>query len=253
MVAWVANFIIIPSIGFIIASLFLSGQPLFFTGLLIYFMAPCTDWFLGFTRLAKGNTSLGAVLLPINMITQLLLYPFYLFVFTNINTEISTTSIGGTVFQWFIIPFIGATLLHVFLRALVSPAWFERLLTLIAQLVPIIIAILVLEIFSSNIAVILAHVTTFVTILCAVFIFFIATYLLSEGLSRYFVLAYREHALLTMTTAARNAPLMLGITAVALPDQPLLYAALIIGMLVEFPHLTVLKHILLSKHYPKMT
>jgi hypothetical protein len=40
---------------------------------------------------------------------------------------------------------------------------------------------------------------------------------------------------------------MLGVTAAVFPDQPLVYAALIIGMLVEFPHLTLLKHLLLRK------
>jgi hypothetical protein len=30
-----------------------------------------------------------------------------------------------------------------------------------------------------------------------------------------------------------------------MPDQPLIYAAFIIGMLLEFPHLTVLKHLML--------
>ena len=60
-IAWVANFILIPSIGSVVASLFLSGQSLFYTGLVIYFMAPCTDWYLGFTKMAKGNVELGAV------------------------------------------------------------------------------------------------------------------------------------------------------------------------------------------------
>ena len=72
------------------------------------------------------------------------------------------------------------------------------------------------------------------------------TFLLGESLSRLFRLRYREHALLTMTTAARNAPLMLAVTMAALPDQPLVYAALVIGMLVEFPHLTALRRLLLS-------
>ena len=40
---------------------------------------------------------------------------------------------------------------------------------------------------------------------------------------------------------------MLAVTAIAIPDQPLIYAALVIGMLVEFPHLTALKHALLLK------
>jgi ACR3 family arsenite efflux pump ArsB len=85
-------------------------------------------------------------------------------------------------------------------------------------------------------------------ILAAVFLFFIATLFLGDFLSRCFKLAYPEHALLSMTTAARNAPLMLGLTTAVFHDQPLIYAALIIGMLVEFPHLTALKHLLLRQH-----
>ena len=48
-----------------------------------------------------------------------------------------------------------------------------------------------------------------------------------------------------MTTTARNSPLVLGLATIALPDQPLVYAVLIIGMLVEFPHLTLLSRFLL--------
>lgn len=61
------------------------------------------------------------------------------------------------------------------------------------------------------------------------------TFVLSEVISRGCRLAYPEHALLTMTIAARNAPLMLAVTMTVLPGQPLIYAALVIGMLVEFP------------------
>ena len=50
-----------------------------------------------------------------------------------------------------------------------------------------------------------------------------------------------------MTIAARNAPLMLAVTLTALPGQPLIYAALIIGMLLEFPHLTVLQRLLVRQ------
>ena len=46
---------------------------------------------------------------------------------------------------------------------------------------------------------------------------------------------------------ARNSPLMLGLATVAFPNQPLVYAALIIGMLVEFPHLTILSRLLSKK------
>jgi len=245
--AWVCNFLIIPLLGYAIASLFLRGQPLFFTGLLIYFMAPCTDWFLGFTRLARGNTALGSVLLPLNMISQLLLYPVYLALFAGANTGAGVASLGGTLWQWFVLPFAGAVAAHLLLRLVLPAGVFAAIRGLAGRAVPIVIAALVTCIFAANIATILAHAATFLLILAAVFVFFVATYFLAEAAARVGRLRYPEHALLTMTTAARNAPLMLGITVAALPDQPLIYAAIIIGMLVEFPHLTALKHLLLRR------
>lgn len=52
-----------------------------------------------------------------------------------------------------------------------------------------------------------------------------------------------------MSLAARNAPLMLAVTMAALPGPPLVYAGLIIGMLVEFPHLTVPQRVLLGRRH----
>ncbi len=246
-IAWVANFIFIPTIGFLIASLFLSGKPLFLTGLFIYFSAPCTDWFLGFTRLAHGNTSLGAALLPINLISQLLLYPIYLSLFVHKQVSVNIASIGHTLLIWFLIPFIGAVLVHMLLKTVLHTQTFERLLVLIGKIIPFVISVLVVCIFSANFGTILEHIGTFLIILVAVFTFFVVTYFLVEGAAKIFKLNYPEHVLLVMTTAARNAPMMLGLSAAALPDQPLIHAAIVIGMLVEFPHLTALKHIMLKR------
>jgi arsenite transporter len=248
-IAWIANFLLIPLIGWGIASLFLSGKPLLFTGLLIYFIAPCTDWFLGFTKLAKGNTSLGSLLLPINLISQLLLYPVFLGLFAGKQSGTDIASIAGTLWQWFLLPFLAALFLHQILHKLLPARLFSSLLRLVSSFIPFTIAALVVCIFAGNITTILSHVGDFLIILAAVFCFFVATWFLGEILTRRFKLAYPEHALLTMTTAARNAPLMLGLTTAAFPDQPLIYAALIIGMLIEFPHLTALKYILLHNQH----
>lgn len=242
---WVCNFLVIPWLGWGVASVFLSGQPLLLTGLLIYFMAPCTDWFLGFTRLARGNTALGSVLLPVNLVTQLLLYPVYLGLLAGRGTGQGVISLGATLGQWFLAPFLGAVALHVLLRVLLPAAWFAFLRALAGRLVPWIIAAMVVCIFAANIAVILEHAPAFLRILGAVFVFFVLTYFLAEAAARLGRLAYPERVLLTMTTAARNAPLMLGVTMAVMPGQPLVHAALVIGMLVEFPHLTALKHLLL--------
>lgn len=237
--AWVVNFVLIPTIGFVIASLFLSGKELFFTGLLIYFMAPCTDWFLGFTRLAKGNVELGAALLPINMLTQIILFPVYLWLFgIAIDYDINLISLV----EWFLQPLAAAIVLRILLHH-----FMDKLLPVTQVAIPVVLSILVALIFSANINQLIQHISVVPLLLTAIFIFFLLTYFLSEGVSKIAKLDYPEHALLTFTTSARNAPLMLGLTTIALPDQPLIYATITIGMLIEFPHLTALRHLLLKQ------
>ncbi|MEO0773109.1 MAG: arsenic resistance protein [Pseudomonadota bacterium] len=245
--AWAANFIVVPVIALAVASFFLSGQPLLYTGLLIYFLAPCTDWFLGFTRMARGDTALGAALLPVNMVTQLLLLPVWLWLFTRHTGVVDFSTIPETMWQWFVLPFIIAQALRWGLSAALPEAVFERLSGGVSAAIPWVTAALILQIFALHTPVITENLNVLGLVMLAIFVFFAATYLTAEGVARVFDMPYPEQALLAMTTAARNAPLMLAVTAVAIPDQPIIYAALVIGMLVEFPHLTGLKQVLLAK------
>ncbi len=241
------NFVLVPLLGYAIATLLLPAYPLFMVGLMIYFMSPCTDWFLGFTRLAKGNVALGTALIPINMVMQLLLYPLYLYLFTRNVVQVDSNVIGSTLLQWFLMPLAIATLVHYSLRLLLNKGQFERLLTWVDRCALWLIALLVAAIFAANIAVILENYMIFGWLLPAVLLFFIATFVLSERLSCLFRFSPPEHALLTMVIAARNAPLMLAITMTVLPDQPLIHAAIVTGMLMEFPHLTLLQRLLLNR------
>ncbi|MEM7775311.1 MAG: bile acid:sodium symporter [Pseudomonadota bacterium] len=247
-VALVANFLIIPALGFAIASIFLSAHPLFFIGLLIYFMAPCTDWFLGFTRLANGNTALGAALLPINMLIQLLLFPVYLNIFGIDAVGTGTAGdISQTLGQWFLIPLFMALALRFLAERLLREDQLDFVQSAVSVVVPLLLAVLVWQISAANIATLMSHVAVVPLILFAIFLFFMLTFLLSEMISRAMNLAYEDRVLITMTTAARNAPLMLALAMVVMPDQPVIYAAIIIGMLVELPHLVALKFILMRR------
>ncbi|MEM1035581.1 MAG: arsenic resistance protein [Pseudomonadota bacterium] len=247
IVALIANFIIIPAIGFGIASVVLNAHPLFFIGLLIYFMAPCTDWFLGFTKLAGGNTALGAALLPINMLAQLLLYPVYLHLFGVEALGVSTDTIFESLWLWFLVPFAAAVIARFAAEKLLSTSQFETLQTFVALIVPILLAVLVWQIAAANVGTLLDNASVFPLIFVGIFAFFVATYLLSEAISKVMNLNYEDHVLMSMTTAARNAPMMLVVTMAVIPDQPIIYAAIIIGMLVELPHLVGLKSVLRRK------
>lgn len=246
-IAWIANFILIPVLGWAIASLFFGQEPALFAGLLLYFLFPCTDWFLAFTRIAKGDVALGSVLIPINLISQLLLFPAYLSLFIGLQTNFDLIGIWGTLVEWFLLPFLGAMLLRILLSRAFPIARVERITCLAGSLVPWVLSGLVLCIFSSHAPKLTTNPTAFPLILLAVFLFFVLTWILGQLLAWRFRLAHPHRVLLAMTTTARNSPLMLGLATIALPNQPLVYAALIIGMLVEFPHLTIISRLLLRK------
>ncbi|MGE9269602.1 MAG: arsenic resistance protein [Verrucomicrobiales bacterium] len=248
--AWVANFFVVPLLGWGIASVFFKDQTALSTGLLLYLLFPCTDWFLGFTRMARGDVALGTILLPINLLSQILLYPLYLTAFIGPIADINRTSLWGMVIYWFIVPLAVAWVARIVLRRTLKRAHFEKLAQMTGTMVPWVLSALVLSIFVCHTSTITEHLGAFAWILLAVFLFFVVTWILGELLARKFQLSHPQHVLLSMTTAARNAPLILGLTAVAMPDQPLVYAALIIGMLVEFPHLTMLSLMLDRKDRP---
>lgn len=245
--ALAANYLIVPVIGLAIASIFLTGQPLLFTGLMIYFLAPCTDWFLGFTQMARGNTALGAALLPINMVVQMLLYPLWLWGLTRHTGIVDFAIIPGLLLEWFLVPFVVAQALRTICERVLPTRLFGRLTNWIGLAIPFVTAGLVLQIFAGNIATIADHAATASAILLAILLFFFVVFIMSQTLARLFRLDHPESVLLTMTTAARNAPLMLVLTVAAIPDQPLILVALIVGMIVEFPHLTILKQFLLAQ------
>lgn len=236
-VLWLSNFLIIPFLGFFITKLCFPNQPLIALGVAIYFMSPCTDWFLGFTRLAKGNTALGSLLLPINMVTQLLLYPIYLSLFSA-NTEVheSAIEIGSTVLNWFLMPVIYAAVVRVVIHFLPQNIK-DTLDEFISHLINLAIYLLIFSIFADRIDNITDHYKAFAMVLLAVFIFFVITTLMVDFIAKKRAFSHENHVLYSMTTTARNAPLMLGITMAVLPKQDMVHVAMILGMLVEFPFL----------------
>ncbi|MEG2985671.1 MAG: bile acid:sodium symporter, partial [Peptostreptococcaceae bacterium] len=69
------NFIWTPILIFILGRTFLGNNPDLLIGFVMLMVTPCTDWYLIFTGLAKGNVALGASILPLNLMLQLILLP----------------------------------------------------------------------------------------------------------------------------------------------------------------------------------
>ena len=244
-IACCINFIVIPICAIVIAHSFFSNHPAFYVGLCLYLFAPCTDWFLGFTRMAKGNVELGVTLIPINMLVQLMLLPIFLFVIgTANNASIMPYDI---VIDWFVTPLILALVFRTLFHKQL-----DTLLAICRSAIPVVLAMLLFLIFANNSQIFLDQLKFLPKIAMAIMLFFVLIVIIAELTTKAFNLQQADHALLAFTTSARNAPLMLAVATAIFPEQPLIYATISIGMLIEFPHLMTLKSYFLTKRNKKV-
>lgn len=242
VLALVINFLVIPLISWPLTAILPSDA--LRLGVLLYFLAPCTDWFLGFTRMAGGDTTVGAALIPVQMTLQLLLYPVWLTLFAGQSATLVLDSAAATLLTWFVLPAVVALGLRLLARFVFRVGLRSAAHTTADRAVPLAIAAVILALFAGNVETIVGDMSSFAWVLLVVFVFFLITFGIGEAASILGRLHYPEQALLTMTTSARNAPLMLALTTAALPDEPVVAAAIILGMLIEFPHLTALTHLM---------
>jgi ACR3 family arsenite efflux pump ArsB len=111
LAAVVGNFIILP---FIVWGLMALGPdiPAVQLGLLLVLLVPCTDWFITFTHLGGGDTRHAIAFTPISLLLQLLLLPFYVWLF--LGTEITASVVQRELVMAFAV-LIVAPLIAAFL------------------------------------------------------------------------------------------------------------------------------------------
>ncbi|TFU26773.1 arsenic resistance protein [Thermus tengchongensis] len=73
----VGNFLLVPLLVFGLLPL-LPPDPGLRLGVALVLLVPCTDWFLAFAHLGRGDVARALALTPLNLFLQLLLLPLYL-------------------------------------------------------------------------------------------------------------------------------------------------------------------------------
>lgn len=120
--ALLANFVVVPAFVALLLR-WAPDDPAVRLGILITLVAPCTDWFITFTHLGRGNASHAASLAPLSMIVQLPLIPLYA---RLLGLEGTTLRLGpreilpaaGVI----VLPLLGAWLMQARLRSRSSRA-----------------------------------------------------------------------------------------------------------------------------------
>ena len=240
--AVIINFVFTPLFGYVLGKVFFPGSLDIRIGLLMLLVTPCTDWYLVFTGLSKGNVELGMSILPLNLILQIVLLPVYLLVLIGSEVTMDVGSLVSSVAMVLVIPFVLAYITKLMTK---NSEKFKSFLSEQGdnlQLLFLCMAVVVM--FASEGKNLLDNPLLLAQMFIPLLIFFAVLFFVAQIVGRLQKFPKKDIVALNMTTLARNSPLSLAIAVVTFPEQPLVSLALVIGPLIELPVLSVISGIL---------
>ncbi len=240
--AVIINFVFTPLFGYLLGKIFFPGSLDIRIGLLMLLVTPCTDWYLVFTGLSRGNVELGMSILPLNLVLQIVLLPVYLLVLIGSEVTMDVGSLVSSVAMVLVIPFVLAYITKLMTK---NSEKFKNFLSEQGdnlQLLFLCLAVVVM--FASEGKNLLDNPLLLAQMFIPLLIFFAVLFFAAQIVGRLMNFPKKDTVALNMTTLARNSPLSLAIAVVTFPAQPLVSLALVIGPLIELPVLSVISGIL---------
>ncbi|MDL2246797.1 arsenic resistance protein [Methanobrevibacter sp. OttesenSCG-928-K11] len=240
------NFIWTPLFGYFLGLLFLNNYLDVQIGFFMLILTPCTDWYLLFTKIAKGDVPLSLSILPINLILQIILLPIYLTIFFSASNALNLIDLGFSLITITIIPFILAQILKYLFKDNKS-----LIISSFSKLQVVFLALAIFAIFNSEGRALFDNLNQIFLIFIPLIIYFIINFIIAFITSKKVKFTYEEYVSLTLTTLARNSPLALAIAISSFPHRELIAIALVIGPLIELPVLYIVSKVLLiiKKYY----
>ena len=167
----------------------------------------------------------------------------YLFLFTNSYTQIDFAAFFDVLLYWVLYPFLVAQLLR-FVCSKIGDLALININKYAETGMFVSLMVLVFVIFNNNIESLVSNLSILPVTLLVVISFFVLTYFLGVFIAKKVGFSRAEKASLIITSSARNTPLMLAISLGIFPAESAIQLILILGMLIEFPHLILLSFLL---------
>lgn len=211
----VGNFVLVPLVisGLL---LLLPDDPAIRLGVLLVLLVPCTDWFISFTLLGKGDSVRAIAAAPILLLAQLILLPVYIWLFMgDLAIELA---VGGHLLPAFfgliITPLVLAWLTEYFAERHRQVKTFVRAMGWLP--VPL-LALVVFLIAGSQVSVVVDQGRLLWSVLTVFVLYLLAAALIGKYLSGLFRLAPLAGRTLVFSLGTRNSFVMLPL-ALSLPD-----------------------------------
>lgn len=242
----VINFIWTPVLVFFLGRIFLSNEPDLLIGFVMLMVTPCTDWYLIFIDRAKGNTGLGASLLPLNFMLQIILLPVYILIIGGSSVKLDVVNLLTSTILSLLLPLVLAVICRKIILAKKGKSYFEEVISEKAyKYQGMFLNVAIAAMFASQGKLLIENSQVLFKLLIPILLFFIINFIIGQYVGKLFKLPYEDKVVLNLTTIARNSPIALAIAVLSFPGSPIIALALVIGPLIELPVLLMISNLLL--------
>ena len=239
------NFVWTPLIVILLGKVFLTDSSIMQIGFLMLMVTPCTDWYLIFTGIAKGNVPLSATVLPVNLILQIVLLPVYLYIAGGISGSVNINELLLSILYMLILPFALAQIAKIFIRKINSEKRQQKLLNFFSSLQTILLSFAIMFTFSSKGSNLLSNINIVAKLIIPILLFYVINFVLAQAIGKIFKYNYENTASLTLTTIAKNSPMTLGVALMAFPNEPIIHLIMLLEPLIELPTMMLITRLLL--------